>query len=237
MQSAIPQFLPLQRPLIIFDLETTGLATNGDDRIIEIAYQKILPTGEVIAKTQRFNPGRPIPEDSTAVHGITDAEVANMPSFAQQCYEWWSLFEGADVGGFNVIGYDLPFLRSEFAMVGKTFDYSKKRMLDGKVLYHQVTPRVPGGVRNLSAAYKTYCGERHATAHTAEGDVEVTVRVLEKLLEKHPEFRDWNTLAGLHGTKKAPAETPKVEQGFVFAPAPFTASTQRPTPTTPNTLF
>jgi len=233
MQSSIPQLLPLERPLIIFDLETTGLATNGDDRIVEIAYQKILPTGEVIAKTQRFNPGRAIPEDATAVHGITDADVAGMPSFAQQCYEWWSLFDGADVGGFNVIGYDLPFLRSEFSLVGKTFDYSKKRMLDGKVLYHHVTPRVPGGVRNLSTAYKTYCGEKHLTAHTAAGDVEVTVKILEQLLEKHPEFRDWNLLAELHGNKKAVTETPKVEQGFVFAPA----ATPRPAPVTPNTLF
>jgi DNA polymerase-3 subunit epsilon len=236
MRSSIADLLLLERPLIIFDLETTGLATNGDDRIIEIAYQKIMPNGEVIAKTQRFNPGRPIPEDATGVHGIRDEDVSGMPSFAQQCYEWWSLFEGADVGGFNVIGYDLPFLRSEFSMVGKTFDYSKKRMLDGKVLYHHVTPRVPGGVRNLSAAYKTYCGERHTTAHTAEGDVEVTVQVLEKLLEKHPEFRNWSALAELHGTKK-PVEQLKVEQGFMFAPAPFTSSAPRPAPTTPNTLF
>ena len=201
MRSTIPDLLPLERPMIIFDLETTGL-TPGEDRTVEIAYQKIMPSGEVIASVERLNPGRPIPEDATRVHGITDADVADAPKFSQRCYELWSIFEGSDVGGFNVIGYDLPFLRAEFALMGKSFDYSNKRMLDGKVLYHKVAPRDLVASRNLSAAYKTYCGEQHETAHTAAGDVEVTVRVIEKLLEKHPEFRDWGYLAELHGNKK-----------------------------------
>lgn len=199
--SIIPDLLSLERPLVIFDLETTGL-TPGDDRTVEIAYQKIMPDGTVTARTQRLNPGRPIPEDATAVHGIRDEDVRGEPTFANLCYDLWSVFEGVDVGGFNVIGYDLPFLRAEFALMGKNFDYSSKRILDGKVLYHKVAPRDLVAARNLSAAYKTYCGGTHDTAHTATGDVEVTVRVIEKLLEKHPEFRDWNYLAELHGNKK-----------------------------------
>ena len=233
MRSLLPDLLSLERPLIVFDLETTGLSTNGDDRIIEIAYQKILPTGEVIARAQRLNPGRPIPEDSTAVHGITDADVATMPKFAQLCYEFWSLFEGADVGGFNITGYDLPFLKSEFALVGKTFDYSTKRVLDAKILYHQVTPRGAGVVRNLSAAYKTYCGEQHTSAHTATGDVEVTVKILEKILEKHPEFRDWHKLAELHGNKKL-LESAKTEHGPIITMATLAAQKAQ---AVPNTLF
>ena len=201
-RSTIPEFLPLERPLIIFDLETTGLATNGEDRVVEIAYRKILPNGDVIAHTQRLNPGMPIPEDSTAIHGIRDEDVRDCPTFANLCYELWSVFEGADVGGFNVTGYDLPFLRAEFARMGKSFDYGSKRILDGKVLYHKVAPRDLVASRNLSAAYKTYCGDIHTTAHTAEGDVAVTVAVIEKLLEKHPEFRSWNYLAELHGGRK-----------------------------------
>lgn len=206
MRSTIPDLIPLERPIIIFDLETTGL-TPGEDRTVEIAYQKIMPDGSVIERTQRINPGRPIGEDATAIHGITDADVKDAPSFSQVCYELWHLFEGSDVGGFNVIGYDLPFLKGEFSLMGKSFDYSDKRLLDAKVLYHKVASRDLVGARTLSAAYKTYCGGVHQTAHTAAGDVAATVRVIEKLLEKHPEFRDWAYLAELHGQKKPSDET------------------------------
>ncbi len=101
MHSILPTLIPFERPLVVFDLETTGL-TAGEDRTVEIAYQKIMPSGEVIAAVQRINPLRPIPKDSTAVHGITDEDVANAPSFAKLCYELWSIFEGVDVVGFNV---------------------------------------------------------------------------------------------------------------------------------------
>ncbi len=199
--SIIPQFLPLERPMVIFDLETTGLSI-GEDRMVEIAYRKIMPNGEVIAVAKRINPGMPIPEDSMAIHGITDADVAGAPSFAQLCYELWSVFDGSDVGGFNITGFDLPFLRAEFAKVGKNFDYSNKRVLDAKVLYHKMAARDMVSARNLSAAYKLYCGKEHTSAHTGAGDVEVTVEILEKQLEKYPEFRNWETIAELHGRKK-----------------------------------
>lgn len=199
--STIPKLLPLERPMIIFDLETTGLSI-GEDRMIEIAYRKIMPDGEVIAVSKRINPGMPIPEDSTAIHGIVDADVVGSPSFAQLCYELWSVFEGADVGGFNITGFDLPFLKAEFARVGKNFDYSTKRILDAKVLYHKVAPRDMVSARNLSAAYRLYCGKEHTSAHTGAGDVEVTVEILEKQLEQYPEFRDWEYIAELHGRKK-----------------------------------
>ncbi len=86
--------------------------------------------------------------------------------------------------------------------MGKNFDYSSKKILDAKVLYHSVTRRDMVSARNLSAAYKAYCGKEHNTAHTAEGDVAVTVEVMEKLLEKHPEFRNWDSVRELHGQKK-----------------------------------
>ncbi|MDD5083786.1 MAG: 3'-5' exonuclease [Candidatus Moranbacteria bacterium] len=199
--SSIPQFLPLERPMVIFDLETTGLAI-GEDRMVEIAYRKIMPNGQVIAVAKRINPGMPIPEDAKAIHGISDADVAEAPSFAQLCYELWSVFEGSDVGGFNITGFDLPFLRAEFAKVGKNFDYSNKRILDAKVLYHKMAARDMVSARNLSAAYKLYCGKEHTSAHTGAGDVEVTVEILEKQLEKYPEFRNWEYIAELHGRKK-----------------------------------
>lgn len=201
MKSTIAQYLPLDRPLIIFDLETTGL-TSGEDRIIEIAYEKILPSGEIAAYCQRINPGKPIPEVSSSINGIYDKDVADAPSFAKLSYELWSVFEGADVGGFNIIGFDLPFLRGEFASVGKNFDFASKKILDAKILYHKMESRDMFAPRNLSAAYKLYCGKEHTAAHTGAGDVRATVEILERQLEKYPEFRDWNYLADLHGNKK-----------------------------------
>lgn len=199
--STIPKLLPIERPLVVFDLETTGLSI-GDDKMIELAYRKIMPDGGVTAVTYRLNPGMPIPEDATAIHGITDEAVADAPSFAQLCYELWSVFDGADVGGFNITGFDLPFLKAEFAKVGKNFDYTNKRVLDAKVLYHKMVPRDMVSARNLSAAYKFYCHKEHMTAHTGAGDVEVTVEILEKQLQEHPEFRDWDFITELHGRKK-----------------------------------
>lgn len=201
MKSTIPQFLPLDRPLIIFDLETTGLAV-GEDKIIEIAYEKILPGGEIVSYCQRINPGRPITPEASRINGIYDKDVAESPSFAKLSYELWSMFEGADVGGFNITGFDLPFLKGEFALVGKNFDFASKKILDAKILYHKTEARDMFAPRNLSAAYKLYCGKEHTTAHTGAGDVRVTVEILEEQLAKYPEFRDWNYLADLHGNKK-----------------------------------
>lgn len=200
MKTIIPQFLKLDRPLIIFDLETTGLAV-GEDKIIEIAYEKILPSGEIVAYTQRINPGKPIDPVASGINGIYDQDVADAPSFAKLSYELWSMFEGADVGGFNILGFDLPFLKGEFTSVGKNFDFSQKRILDAKILYHKMTARDMFAPRNLSAAYKLYCGREHTTAHTGAGDVRVTVEILEQQLERYPEFRDWDYLAELHSNK------------------------------------
>lgn len=218
LHTTLAEYLPLDRPLIIFDLETTGLAV-GEDKIIEIAYEKILPSGEVIAYCQRINPGKPIPEVASSINGIYDKDVAEAPSFATLCYELWNTFEGADVGGFNITGFDLPFLRGEFASVGKTFDFTSKKILDAKILYHKMSARDMFAPRNLSAAYKFYCGKEHTTAHTGAGDVRATIEILEKQLEKHPEFRSWEYIAELHGNKKL-LESAKTEHApLIEAPA------------------
>lgn len=198
MHTIIPTLLPLERPLIVFDLETTGL-TFGEDRILELAYEKILPSGEIVSAVHRFQPGRPIPPEASAINGIFDRDVAESPSFAKLSYELWTMFEGADLSGFNILGFDLPFLKAEFASVGKKFDFQNKRLVDIKILYHKTQPKDMFAPRNLSAAYKLYCGKEHMTAHTGAGDVRVTVEILEKQLERYPEFRDWGYLAELHG--------------------------------------
>lgn len=201
MRTSITEYLTLDRPLIIFDLETTGLAT-GEDKIIELAYEKIMPNGEIIAYCQRINPGKPIPKVASSINGIYDKDVVDAPSFAKLSYELWSTFEGSDVGGFNITGFDLPFLRGEFSSVGKTFDFTLKRVLDAKVLYHKMEARDMFAPRNLTAAYKLYCNKDHIDAHSGAGDVRATVEILEEQLKRYPEFRSWEYLAELHGNKK-----------------------------------
>lgn len=200
MHTIIPKLLPLDRPLIVFDLETTGL-TIGEDRIIEIAYEKILPNGEITMNVYRINPGMPIPGEASLIHGLFDKDVVDAPSFAKLSYELWSMFEGADVAGFNVLGFDLPFLKAEFSTVGKSFDFLSKKILDAKILYHKMEARDMFAPRNLSAAYKLYCGKEHVNAHTGMGDVRATIEILEKQLERYPEFRDWEYLLKLHGNE------------------------------------
>ncbi len=201
MCSLIPELLPLDRPLVVFDLETTGLSTS-EDKIIEIAYEKILPSGEIIANVHRINPGRPIPEEASAINGIYDQDVADAPSFAKLSYELWAMFDGADVSGFNIVGFDLPFLKSEFARVGKSFDFLSRKVIDVKVLYHSKEARDMFAPRNLTAAYKLYCNKEHITAHTGAGDVRATVEILEEQLKRYPEFCDWQAIAELHGRKE-----------------------------------
>ena len=213
MRSCIPEYLPLDRPLIVFDLETTGLAT-GEDKILEIAYEKILPSGEIMAAVHRINPGRPIPPEASAINGIFDKDVAEAPSFAKLSYELWTMFDGADVSGFNIVGFDLPFLKSEFARVGKSFDFLSKKVIDVKVLYHSKEARDMFAPRNLTAAYKLYCGKDHVTAHTGAGDVRATVEILEEQLKRYPEFCNWQVIAELHG-KKELLESAKTEHALV----------------------
>lgn len=213
MHSSIPQYLPLERPLIVFDLETTGLAT-GEDKILELAYEKILPSGEILAQVHRMNPGRPIPEEATLINGIKDADVADSPSFAKLSYELWTMFDGADVAGFNIVGFDLPFLKAEFARVGKNFDFTTKKILDAKVLYHSKVAKDMFTPRTLTAAYKFYCSKEHIDAHTGAADVRATVEVIEEELERYPEYRDWRVIAELHG-KKELLESAKTEHAPV----------------------
>lgn len=217
MQTIIPKLLPLDRPLVVFDLETTGLSTS-EDKIIEIAYEKILPSGEIIANVHRINPGRQIPEEASAINGIYDQDVVDAPSFAKLSYELWAMFDGADVSGFNIVGFDLPFLKSEFARVGKSFDFLSRKVIDVKVLYHSKEARDMFAPRNLTAAYKLYCNKEHITAHTGAGDVRVTVEILEEQLKRYPEFCDWQVIAELHGRKEL-LDSAKTEHALVMKKA------------------
>ncbi len=152
--------IPLDRPLAFFDLETTGLSRTSD-RIIEIAVIRVSPQGDVLERVRRFNPGMPIPPEVTAIHGITDEDVAEEPPFSARAKSLWELLEPCDLAGFNLRRFDLPLLLAEFTRAGITFDPRSRRLLDMQVIFHREEPR------DLSAAAKFYLGREHQEAHTA----------------------------------------------------------------------
>jgi DNA polymerase III subunit epsilon len=170
--------LNLKIPLCFFDLETTGINVT-QDRIIEIAVIKVLPNGEVIKKSNLVNPTLPIPPESTAIHGITNEDVADKPTFKEIAKDYVKFFEGADLAGFNILKFDVPMLVEEFLRAGVEFDYSRKKLIDAQKIFHMMEKR------NLSAAFKFYCGKDMSNAHSAEADTQATMDVLYAQIERY----------------------------------------------------
>jgi DNA polymerase-3 subunit epsilon len=176
-------------PLVFFDLETTGLHLKND-RIIELALIRITPQGDVLERVRRFNPGIPIPPEATAVHGITDADVADKAPFCARARALHQLLEGCDLAGFNIRRYDLQMLTAEFARCGLRLDLTDRRVIDMQNIFHREEPR------DLSAAARFYLGREHEEAHTALGDIRTSAAVLAAQLERYAHLpRD---LDGLH---------------------------------------
>ncbi len=163
--------LNLKTPLCFFDLETTGINISTD-RIIEIAVIKLMPNGEVLRKSNLVNPTIPIPKDSTAIHGISDQDVATMPKFKELAKEYARFFEGADLSGFNILKFDVPVLVEEFLRADVEFDYSRKRIIDSQKIFHLMEKR------NLAAAVKFYCNREMENSHSAESDAEASMDIL-----------------------------------------------------------
>lgn len=175
-------FLRLDRPLAVFDIESTG--TNPrTDRIIELAIVLVFPNGRRETHTWLFNPGVPIPIESTAVHGITDEMVADRPPFAERARDVLRLLDGCDLGGYNHTRFDIPILQEEFNRAGLFFDVDGHRIFDAQRIFHKREPR------DLTAAVKFYCdGEELVGAHGAEADAKATLRVLEGQFRKYPDL-------------------------------------------------
>ncbi len=170
--------LNLKVPLCFFDLETTG--TNiTQDRIIEIAIIKVLPGGEMQRKTNLVNPTIPIPAESTVIHGISDDDVKDKPTFKDLAKEYAKFLEGCDLSGFNVLRFDVPVLVEEFLRVGVDFDYSRKKIIDSQKIFHLMEKR------NLTAAYQFYCQKEMKNSHTAEADTEACMEVLFAQVERY----------------------------------------------------
>lgn len=170
--------LHLRKPLAFFDLETTG--TNiSTDRIIEIAVVKVMPNGEIINKTTKVNPGRPIPLETSLIHGIYDEDVATAPIFKNIAKDYGKFLEGCDLAGFNIIRFDVPLLVEEFLRADVNFDLSTRKLVDAQKIFHLMEKR------SLSAAYKFYCGKELVDAHSAEADTMATYEVLKAQVEKY----------------------------------------------------
>ena len=179
----------LERPLLFFDIETTGLDLKND-RIIELAFIKLTPQGDVLERTRRFNPGIPIPPEATAVHGITDTDVADEVSFCRTAKSLVDVFDECDLAGFNIRRFDLHMLIHEFRRCGVEFSLEGRRVLDVQTIFHREERR------DLSAAARFYLGREHEEAHSALGDIRTAAAVLGAQLERYPHVpRD---LGGLH---------------------------------------
>lgn len=175
--------LNLKNPLVFFDLETTGIDIVRD-RIVEISYIKVYPNGKEEMKTQRINPGMPIPPASTAIHGITDDDVKNCPHFKEIAKTLAAQIEGCDLAGYNSNRFDIPMLAEEFLRADVNVDLTKRKFIDVQTIFHKMEQRT------LSAAYKFYCNKSLENAHTASADTMATYEVLKAQLDRYPELEN-----------------------------------------------
>jgi DNA polymerase-3 subunit epsilon len=181
--------LTLKKPIVFFDLETTG-TDHVHDRIVELAFIKHSPNGSIDKYVKRVNPGMPIPPSSTAIHGITDEHVKDAPMFKHIAHELYEWIKGCDMGGYNSSKFDLPVLAEEFLRAGLHVDFTERNMVDVQQIFFKME------ARTLKAAYAFYCNKDLSNAHSAEADIEATIEVLEAQLDRYPDLA--NDVAGLH---------------------------------------
>lgn len=175
--------LNLKNPLVFFDLETTG--TNiVSDRIVEISYLKVFPNGDEESKTRRINPEMPIPPESTAVHGISDEDVKDAPTFKSIAKSLAAQIEGCDLAGYNSNRFDIPLLAEEFLRCDVDIDLMKRKFVDVQTIFHKKEQRT------LSAAYKFYCDKDLDNAHSAEADTKATYEVLKSQLDRYDDLEN-----------------------------------------------
>lgn len=175
--------LNLKKPLVFFDLETTGI-NIAKDRIVELSFLKVHPNGKEEIRSRRINPEMPIPAEATAIHGITDEDVKDCPTFRQVAKSLADHLEGCDLAGFNSSRFDVPLLAEEFLRAGVDFDMSKRKLVDVQIIYHKKEPRT------LEAAYKFYCDKELDNAHSAEADTIATYEILKSQLKLYPDLEN-----------------------------------------------
>lgn len=173
----------LTRPLIFFDLETTGTNITRD-RIVELSYIKVYPDGTEEKKCRRLNPEMPIPPASTAVHHITDEDVKDAPTFKKIAKSLHEIFEGCDIAGYNSNKFDVPLLIEEFSRCGINFEVSGRHFIDVQNIFHKMEQRT------LVAAYRFYCGKELEDAHSALADTQATLEVLKEQINKYADLEN-----------------------------------------------
>jgi DNA polymerase-3 subunit epsilon len=175
--------LNLKNPLLFFDIESTGLNV-AKDRIVEISALKVLPNGDQELKTRRINPTIPITPEAQKVHGISNEDVADCPTFKEVAKSMAQWMAGCDFAGYNAIRFDIPLLAEELLRAGVSFDFRKRKVVDVQNIFHKMEQRT------LSAAYKFYCNKELENAHSAEADTVATFEILEAQLDKYNESLD-----------------------------------------------
>lgn len=175
--------LSLKKPIVFFDLETTGVDV-AKDRIVEISILKLHPDGKKEVKTRRINPQMPIPKEASEVHGIYDEDIAEEPTFKALAKSLAQFIGNSDLAGYNSNKFDVPLLVEEFLRVGVDFDISNRSLVDVQNIFHKMEQRT------LVAAYKFYCDKDLTDAHSAEADNTATYEVLEAQLERYEELEN-----------------------------------------------
>jgi DNA polymerase-3 subunit epsilon len=175
--------LNLKRPIAFLDLETTGINVTND-RIVELSVLKISPNGKEEWMSTRVNPEIPIPPKTTAIHGITDADVANAPVFREVAKNLTAFLEGCDLAGFNAVKFDIPVLAEEFLRANIDFNFRKRKYIDVQVIFHKKEQRT------LSAAYQFYCEKSLVDAHSSKADTQATYDVLKSQLDRYSDLEN-----------------------------------------------
>jgi len=175
--------ISIKNPLVFIDLETTGIDVVND-RIVEISALKIMPTGKQEIKTRRVNPTIPIPAEATSVHGISNDDVKDEPTFKEIAKSLAQFLEGCDLAGFNSNKFDFPLLAEEFLRADVDFDFRKRKFIDVQTIFHKMEKRT------LEAAYKFYCNKDLVGAHSAEADTIATFEVLKAQLDRYPDLQN-----------------------------------------------
>ena len=175
--------LKLKRPVVFLDLETTGI-NIATDRIVEISLLKISPNGKEQWMTHRVNPEMPIPPKVTAIHGISDSDVADAPTFREIAKNLAAFLEGCDLAGYNAIKFDIPVLAEEFLRTNTDFNFRKRKYVDVQVIFYKKEQRT------LAAALQFYCKKELENAHSAKADTAATYEVLKAQLDRYNDLEN-----------------------------------------------
>ena len=177
--------LKLNKPLVFFDIESTGL-NIGTDKIVQICFYKVMPDGSDKTYTTLINPEMHIPEQVSEIHGIYDTDVKDAPTFKQVAHNIAEFIRGCDLAGYNILKYDLPLLVEEFLRIDADLDLRGVKTVDVQNIFHKMEPRT------LRAAHRFYCGSDIENAHSADADTMATYRVLEAQIEKYEGVLSWD---------------------------------------------